>query len=531
MRVLRRLEVPLLLGWIVAVHLAVNLLWLRQDTLDVLRAADGHAHAVSLLQLLTWLDLGGVSALPHALRELHSYYPVMAHLPLALVGLLLEPTALVLRAANALYLIVLLVGVYGVGVSCHGRRAGLLAAALVSLMPAVYGGARTIGLDFPALCVTPLAILCLLRSDGLRDLRWAALCGICTGLAALAKGQALLFLAWPVAFVAAIALWEGRRERSLRPLLGSAVVLGALLATTSIWWAGRLGYLWRIMQSHATGEGMMFYEGDISLLGGVLHYLRTFPFLVGGVLAVGLLALLPAFWRGSRQRLVILCWLLLPLVLHIVLKVRHHRYLFPLVPAVAVILGVGLSSLRPRLRGLGSAALTVGAAVLWLTCSFARSGPLAAVPGEARTCPWTCGDLAYAGPPLRPSSLRTAAPAERVARFLEARHPRGRGAMLYFFGEHELVQLVALVQTRLPALRLTEDANPGFLRYRPPRTWQRYVLRNDETTHPAGTAREVLRTEAELCFPPDPVRRFPLILWQLDADEPWPPPEVDRRQP
>jgi hypothetical protein len=67
---------------------------------------------------------------------------------------------------------------------------------------------------------------------------------------------------------------------------------------------------------------------------------------------------------------VLLVWLLFPLGLHMCTALRNIRYVFPLVPAFAVLLAVGLSSLGPRVRGaMAGLAASVGLLML-MVCSL-----------------------------------------------------------------------------------------------------------------------------------------------------------------
>ena len=447
-------------------QLGVNLIWLQHDSWDVERIPDGFVHAGSVLHLSSGLEHSGVGASAGCLRDIHSFYPVLAHLPRALAGAVVDFSPLVFRAANVIYLVLLLVGVYLLGRLCQGRQAGLLAAALVALMPAVYGGSRVVGLDFPALCVVPLALYVLLRSDGFSRPWYALAFGALAGLAALIKGQSLLFLCWPAALVLGRGLWRQRGARG-RVLAGGALTLAALAAVSAVWWVGRLGQLGRVLAGHATGAEMLFYESDPSLWGGVVYFVRTFPLLVSGPLALSLLAALVLFFRhGGRFRAEILLWLLVPLLLHMVLKVRHFRYLFPLVPAAAVILGVAVYSLRSRWRHLLAALLVGSAASLWLLCSFAH-GPRSGEPPTLSCVPQrqlqqrpggallACGGCSYSGPAARAAAHPLNPVARDLARWLQERHPGGSGLLLQFdaWRHPRTVTLVILLGRLLPEAR------------------------------------------------------------------------------
>jgi len=468
----QRHQVPVVLGWLILVHFVVQLVWLKLDTYDVLRVPDSYAHYNALFQLYKSFEHDGILALLTNLREMmSSHYSVLGHLPAVLVTALFEPTPLVFRAANVVYLVILVVSVYQLGRLCLNRKAGLLAATLVCLTPAVYGGWRTTGVDFPAMCLTAAAMAQLIRAQGFARLGASAGFGVVAGLAALAKTQSLFFLFGPAVFLLARSIYAGVKQHDSiaikRAAMGGGVAVATLLASTAFYWAGRLSFLADVMRIHATGQGMFHYEGDISVMGGVKLYIQTFPLLVTGLLTVTLLATSVLFWRNSRHRWVILLWIVLPILLHILLKVRHHRYLLPLVPAVAVMVGVGLCAIRPRLRGVVTAVVGTAATVMWLGCSFsagvqqgdAHSRVLWAStrlnlskPDSLLGFVSACGGCIYSGLPTASRGQPFYPPAVRLARWLDRRHPGGRGALLLFDGEPNLGQLVVTTQSKLPAL-------------------------------------------------------------------------------
>jgi hypothetical protein len=503
LKTLKRRQVPLVLAFLTLVHLVVTLAWLRLDCANSDRVPDMFSHAMTVAHLLGGLELGGLDAAWTYLREINIYYPLVAHLPLLAAGKLVAPTWLTLRAANVVYVIILLVGIYKLGKQCHGRAAGLLAAAFVSLMPAVYGGWRTIGLDFPALCLTPLAIHSLLRSDGFRRLPQAALFGLFTGLAALVKGQTLLFIFCPACVVLARGLWNGwhaRKEESAHlwaTLRGAAAALCALSATTAFWWWGRLGYLIEIFRSHSSGEGMLWHEASLSVWGGLSCYLGRLPHLLGLPLLAGVLLVLPAFLRRCRYRWEIVAWIAPPIALHIGMAVRNPRYLFPLVPALALVLAMGMLTLRPRLRRIATPTVAILAVLAWLSCSFRpetdKSSPMLSGTCAKPSAPlalstfMVCGDCTYAGPPTAPQVRGRLRRATRVmSRWLHRRHPRGRGAYIYITGEPDVTYAASILQNELPSLRIYLPLHPT---YAPAHGSRRYVLATNphHVTFPEAT--------------------------------------------
>ena len=544
-RLLRRHQDALLLASLALVHLVTSVLWLRADEVDMMRVPDDFAHYWGLANLHAAMSLDLFDGTLNGLRVMASNYPMIAQLPRAAAGLLLGPSPLVFRAANVVYLVVLLVSIYHIGRRCHGRRAGLLAAALVSLTPAVYGGARSMGLDYPAMCITSLAMLLLLRTEGFRRLPDTVGFGVCAGLAVLAKGQSALFLVWPAIFILGRELWL-TRPRGLaslwRPLAGGTLAVLVLLLTTAVWWGGRLGQLLKIMGAHTTGDGMLEVAGDITLWGGIIHYAQALPMVLSAPMAAVTLLVLPAFFRHTRQRWVILAWLVAPLVLHVVLSVRHPRYIFPLVPAAALVLAVGICSLRPRLRSVAAATVGTLAVAAWIACSclsppdhmgwqrplcykqpdlWHMRGPakLSSV-AEALA---TCGSCEYAGPPSAPRSPETAKQVARLTRLLGGQDAPGEGILVYTDGVYRAVQTMVMVRQRLPSMLFLDVLfAKDLLPSKPVHQRRTFVLWDVKKAPPGlGLVRlngEPLRIELE------PSMHLDVHLYRLKPSSGWPHP-------
>ncbi len=545
-RLLRRHQDALLLGAFALAHLVGAVIWLRADHPHMMRIPDDFAHYWGLANLHAAMVLDPLEGTLNGMRVICSNYPLVAQLPRAVAGLIFGPSPLVFRAANVVYLVVLLLSVYHIGRRCHGRRAGLLAAALVSLTPAAYGGMRSMGLDFPAMCMTALAMALLLRVDGFRRLPAAVGFGVCAGLAVLAKGQSALFLAWPAAYVLGRGLWQGRAGGAAaiwRPLAGGALAVTMVLLTTAVWWAGRAGELIQIMGAHTTGDGMLEVAGDITIWGGMIHYAQSWPMVLSAPMALATLLVLPAFVRNARRRWVILVWLVAPLVLHVVLSVRHPRYIFPLVPAAALVLAVGLCGLRPRLRTAATAAVGALAVVAWIVCSsFSphdnerfrrplcyRHPDLWNMRGPARLSDLgdallTCGSCEYAGPPSQPRSVETRQQATRLIRSLAATDPDGRDILVYTDGVYRAVQTMVLARRALPSMLFLDVLfAKDLLPARPDHGRRAFVLWGVKKPPPGKGSvrltRKPLRLELEQGMSLD------VHLYRLGPKRGWPHPE------
>lgn len=537
-----RCQVPLVLGFVVGVQLLATALLLSIHSPIVHGITDEFAHVAGVFHLSTSLELGGLEAAAIFLRQFNSHYSFVPYFPLALAGLLWEPAALATRLANGLYFLVLVLSVYHLGKQCHSRGAGLLSAVLVSLMPATYGGWKTIGLDFPALCVTPLAMLMLLRCRGFRRRRAALLFGLFAGLAILVKAQVAFF----VVPAAAAALLQSAARRLYgssprlpgRELLNAALAIGTVLAVTAVWWLGRVGAIAEELQVHSSGEGMLFSEGDLSTTGGVVFYLTHFPLLVTGVLTLALLLLLYPYVRHGRHRLLMLVWIAAPMVLHCVLKLRNTRYLFPLVPAVAVIIGVGLFSLPPRRRAVATAVVLAGAVALWIICPFSgQQCPSASIPllrpyfvqaqrisESPAAMLLACGQAEYVAPICPAAGARNYQLGREAAHWIAGQQDRRRPLLVYY--GVDLAEATAAMHLHLPRARLSSHDWMHLTHIRPPAPWQRFVMVLIAEQDVRGMVRRARalgrRVEALAGGGDDPHKPSWTVIIKLAPHERWP---------
>ncbi len=121
----------LVLVLVVALQLGATLWWLGDDRPLVFKAPDDYVQMARLQHLLASLEVDGPAALWRLLRPRQGPHAYLAHYPAALLARSFAPVDVAARAASGLYVLILLLGLYRLGVACHSRGAGLLAAILI----------------------------------------------------------------------------------------------------------------------------------------------------------------------------------------------------------------------------------------------------------------------------------------------------------------------------------------------------------------------------------------------------------------
>jgi len=275
----------------------------------------------------------------------------------------------------------------GVGVTLllgrrmFGARAGLLAAFTLATMFGYYWHARLILADMlmTFFIVAAAAVFWMSVGDGAGRRGPLILFWACLGLAVSAKGPAGLLLLLPCsAFLIAERGWRGVRD--LKPLMGAAVVL--LVCAP---WA--LAFALQEEQSYVQNVLMGDYLGPRRA--GWSRRSEVF-FTIGPIVlgAMPWTIFIPAavrngWWRGesdvARKFRFLVFWVLAYIVVITVMPQKRDRYLLPLFPAFALMVGwlwdrwaAQGPSRALRLHGWIWAALALGLAVAVLLPPPAR---------------------------------------------------------------------------------------------------------------------------------------------------------------
>jgi 4-amino-4-deoxy-L-arabinose transferase-like glycosyltransferase/putative flippase GtrA len=265
---------------------------------------------------------------------------------------------------------------YLVGRELYGRRVGMVAAALLAVMPYHVVVTRQVLLDGPMTFFATISLFLLARFASTKNSIWLVAAGGALGLTFLAKETSIVLVGGAYAF---FAMAPSVRVR-LRALLLSMVgfVLAVLPFPLSITFSGK----------SSTGEAFLAWQ----LFRRPNHSWRFYPSVVPSQL--GWLVLLTALAGGImlwRQRTwresLLLCWITVPIVFFQLWPVKGFQYLLPVAPVLAVLAGRALMAVPlptlPRVKA--SVALrpaAVGVVALSLFVPTWRS--VTAAPGTTR---------------------------------------------------------------------------------------------------------------------------------------------------
>ena len=240
--------------------------------------------------------------------------------------------------------------VYATGALLYGRRVGLIAAAIVALMPYHVFVSRQILLDAPMTTLFMLGVYSVARFTAGGGSRWLYAAAIAGGLAFLAKETAVLLV---VAGAAMVLVIPEIRLRPVQVLVAAVLFLAALspypaaIAISGATDTARQFLVWQLLRD--PNHTWTFYA---EILPGAMGIL---------VLVAAALGLVLVAQRRAWQDRLILTWIIVPLAFFEAWPVKGYQYLLPIAPAVAIAAGLGMvEGLVPWLRARAPAAATAG---------------------------------------------------------------------------------------------------------------------------------------------------------------------------
>ena len=249
---------------------------------------------------------------------------------------------------------------YLTGSFLNGRRIGLVAAAIVALMPYHVVVSRQILLDAPMTTLFMLGVYFVARYTASGLPRWLYAAAIAGGLAFLAKETAILLAVTGAAMVLVI---PEIRVHPIRLLIAAGLFLVALspypaaIAISGATDTARQFLVWQLLRE--PNHVWTFYAEILPAAMGVL------------VLIAAAAGLVEIARRRAWQDRIILVWIIVPVAFFEAWPVKGYQYLLPIAPAVAITAGIGLvhgidrwrRRASPRLTAIGPALVLAALAI------------------------------------------------------------------------------------------------------------------------------------------------------------------------
>ncbi len=234
----------------------------------------------------------------------------------------------ILLTTNTLFLFILLVSVYGIGSTLYDRNTGILSAFLVSFFPMVFGHSRNFLIDFPLAAMTALSFYLLFKTNKFQSRSYSILLGITLGLSQLTKEAFVGYIFFPFIYYFCNSCRTIQKRKvslnAILTLLFAAIIIGGVYLKASNFFAFRT-YIGKVFLSNPE-----WIEPPLYYFKNILSFTGTF-------LAIAIVPLLIDYFRGLKsQNKTVLLWFFAPLVIFSFSPNKDHRFILPILPALAL---------------------------------------------------------------------------------------------------------------------------------------------------------------------------------------------------
>jgi hypothetical protein len=355
----------IILSCILLFHFINNFIWLNKDNFII--AIDANWHIIETVKFHLALKkillfqapfFSKTGQLIHTFR----YWPTMNWPPLVyFLSALMNPHEIHLFSLrmyiNFIFFVLLILSIYFLGKKCFNRRAGLIAAFLISFYPAVGAYSRQFGLDFPLLAFISVCLCLLVYSENFSKRGYSLLFGLSLGMGTLVKLQIMFFLLAPLLYALGGIFRQNKGEKlngCLNFIFSSAIALSLFYS----YWGNRAGSILTSLHDQIFFSYPL-YTAKTSLFLGVsipIFSLVNFVYYLESLLAhVYLLpfllfvcAMTVLFISKNKWRFFYFFSFLIPYFIISFISVKSTRYALPLLVFMAVLSGWLVDSIRSR---------------------------------------------------------------------------------------------------------------------------------------------------------------------------------------
>jgi len=269
------------------------------------------------------------------------------------INLVFGHSALVTRLLSGMfYLSILIISVFLIGRRMKGDGAGLLAALVISFSSGIFGSSRMYGPDLALTALVSLSILLLLLTDNLASGRYSLIFGFIAGITLAMKAQGALFICGPFAYVLYAAFiarpqFTARKSAHLLLIAVIACLISAFFYCQPILLISHfISFIRNNMIVPSVTEAKFLSLRWFLFYPGVIKDSISLPLTV-----LFIICLLMMIRKGLKNGLMLFfLWIAVPYLLLSTLSLKDESYFFPALPAVALIIAIGVNNYARKIR-------------------------------------------------------------------------------------------------------------------------------------------------------------------------------------
>jgi len=246
---------------------------------------------------------------------------------------------------NTLFLIAGIIGVYLLTKELNKSEfSANLAAVIFSFFPVIFDISRNFLLDLPLTVLIIFGFWAFLKSKYLSDFRYSVLFVVCLILSSLTKINGFLY------FIPIGIFWIGYsiKFKKIENLKKAIMMTGAYLIGVGWWWIVNWKNIYAYLDIAGKGEAVTDPMNLLSL-NTWFYYFKLFSSQqIGTILTIVFLLSLFLFGKklSKEKKWLVGLFLVVNYLMFTIIKNKDYRFTMPMLPIVAVIIGIGLERIK-----------------------------------------------------------------------------------------------------------------------------------------------------------------------------------------
>ncbi|MFA5149720.1 MAG: glycosyltransferase family 39 protein [Candidatus Omnitrophota bacterium] len=354
----KRVSVPVILSSIILFQLINNYIWLRIDNTYLI--LDSHEHFLFSLNVFN-----GIMGLP---VRWHGIFAGYLTAPFYFISGVSQDMGVMIN--SSIFLTMLALSTYGLAKIIAGRKAGLLSAFIITMYPLIFNHLRIYMLDLPLTALVALSIFLLLKTGGFSSKTYSLLFALSVSAGLLTKFNFLGFIIGPLALEL---FWSFKINNRLKKRLLLRLLILLSLILILIFWFYKIKAWYIFARFYECSwlypaYGLSFQSISGWIITGFQFITWCLKELANNILSFFFFIMFAlgtaVFIRNEfNHKKILWLWIITPLFL--LSLVFHYptidRYLMPILPALAIVTGIGITGIRqPAVRRI-----TVGLIILF----------------------------------------------------------------------------------------------------------------------------------------------------------------------
>jgi len=247
--------------------------------------------------------------------------------------------------SNLIWIYILIYSTFLIGKEIQNKQAGILAVMILLSFPMTLGMTRMNMTEVSEIAMVAASILALIKSEKFSKRIPSTIFGICIGLGILTKGAYPVFIIGPLIIVFSTEAFIKPRRSTQFSNIGLSLIIGCIIG--SLWFTPKKFFIrFSALQDFSFAPANNLEMGYLKGLILYLYSLIDFSLSYIGYLIIPSFAM--ALIMRQDKHKILLSWMIVPVLILNLFPWRTARYLFPILPSIALLISIWLTNIKSR---------------------------------------------------------------------------------------------------------------------------------------------------------------------------------------